>query len=163
MATQNLISASVPATSKATLIGIGAQIRQLLPFLLAKTPEERQKGFKLGDGTLPFLQKTLNYANQNPQMVPNYVQVPEWSKDTALATDLDQILQSIEPVIQNINDTYQEAGVEALGAALAFYNAVKLAAANNVPGAQAIYDDLSSQFPGRAKKAPAAAAKVNQN
>ena len=48
----------------------------------------------------------------------------------------------------------------ALGAALAFYNAVKLAAANNVPGAQAIYDDLSALFPGRAKKAASAAAAV---
>jgi|ERR1035437_4701751 hypothetical protein len=161
MSTQNLISASIPATVKTTLLGMGAQIRQLLPFLLAKTPADRQKGFKLGDGTLPFLQKALNYANQNPQMVPNYVLVPEWTKDTALATDLDQVLQSIEPVIQNINDTYQEAGVEALGSALAFYNAVKLAAANNVPGAQAIYDDLSSQFPGRAKKISAATIKQN--
>src|ERR1035437_4738925 len=157
MSTQNLISASVTPANKTTLLGIGAQIRALLPFLLAKTPDERRKGFKLGDNTLPFLQKALSYANQNPQMVPNYIPVVEWTKDTALATDLDQMLQSIEPVIQNINDTYQEAGVEALGAALAFYNAVKLAAANNVPGAQAIYDDLSSQFPGRAKKVPAAA------
>lgn len=161
MSTANLISASVAAGSKASLIGMGMQIRQLLPFLLATTPADRQKGFKLGDGTLPFLQKSLKYANQNPQLVPNYVMVPEWSTDTLLATDLDEILQALLPVIQNITDTYQEAGVEALSAALSFYKAVKLAAANGVPGAQAIYDDLSSQFPGgRAKKVvPPAAAK----
>lgn len=152
MSTPNLVSASVTPANKTTLLGIGAQIKTLLPFLIAKTNEERQKGFKLGDGTLAFLEKSSNYANQNPALVPSYLNLPEMTKDTLLASDLDQILKSLEPVIQNVIDTYQEAGAEALTGALIFYNNVKLAAHNNVPGAQVIYDDLKEQFPGRTKK-----------
>jgi hypothetical protein len=43
------------------------------------------------------------------------------------------------------------AGSEAYIAALAYYNSVKQAAKMNVPGARAIYDDLSKRFPGRPK------------
>ena len=160
MSTQNIVSASVVPANKTTLLGMGAQMKTLLPFLIAKTNEERKKGFKLGDGTLAFLEKATNYANQNPAMVPPFLNLPEMTKDTTLAADLDLILKSLEPVIQNINDTYQEAGAEALSSALVFYNNVKMAAHNNVPGAQVIYDDLSKQFPGRPKKKVVAAATV---
>lgn len=160
MSTQNIVSASVLPANKTALLGMGAQMKTLLPFLIAKTNEERKKGFKLGDGTLSFLEKATNYANQNPALVPPFLNLPEMTKDTTLAADLDLILKSLEPVIQNINDTYQEAGAEALSAALVFYNNVKMAAHNNVPGAQVIYDDLSQQFPGRTKKKVIAAATV---
>ena len=94
----NLVSAGISAADKASIISKSAQIAALLPFLVAKTNDERRKGFKLGDGTLAFLQKANTYAVQNPQLVPGFVDVTEWNKDSKLAADLHDLLQVIEPL-----------------------------------------------------------------
>ena len=48
-----------------------------------------------------------------------------------------------------MEDSMTQAGSEAYVAALAFYQSVKGAAKAKVPGADAIYNDLNSRFPGR--------------
>ena len=55
-----------------------------------------------------------------------------------------------------------QAGHEAYESALAFYNAVKVAARNNVPGAKVIYEDLSQRFPGAGRKTNNVEQPVNQ-
>ena len=57
------------------------------------------------------------------------------------------------PTIDRLDDTMTLSGSEAYGAVLTFYNYIKGAAKSNVPGAQTIFDDLSTRFPGRKVKA----------
>lgn len=52
------------------------------------------------------------------------------------------------------NDTIMMAGSEAYIAALMYYNSIKRVAAENVPGAKAIYDDLKVRFEINQKKPP---------
>jgi hypothetical protein len=52
----------------------------------------------------------------------------------------------------NIDDTVMVAGSEAYQASLIFYNAVKVAAAQNIPGAREVYDDLKARFPSIKRK-----------
>jgi hypothetical protein len=47
------------------------------------------------------------------------------------------------------------AGSEAYQAALVFYKSVKMAAAHDVPGAKAVYEELKTRFPG-GKRTPGA-------
>jgi hypothetical protein len=44
------------------------------------------------------------------------------------------------------------AASEAYQAALVFYKSVKIAAAQDVPGAKAVYDELKTRFPGGRRK-----------
>lgn len=44
------------------------------------------------------------------------------------------------------------AGSEAYQAALVFYKSVKMAAAQDVPGAKAVYEELKTRFPGGKRK-----------
>ncbi|MDR1339333.1 MAG: hypothetical protein LBK58_04700 [Prevotellaceae bacterium] len=44
------------------------------------------------------------------------------------------------------------AGSEAYQAALVFYNAVKAAAAQDIPGAKEVYSDLKARFPSIKRK-----------
>jgi hypothetical protein len=44
------------------------------------------------------------------------------------------------------------AGSEAYQAALVFYKSVKVAAAQDIPGAKAVYDELKTRFPGGKRK-----------
>ncbi len=134
----------------------------LAPYLVALTPDERKALPKMSDGTLPFVQKALDYATSNPQFVPSYIDVPELKVDVDATSSLLQIDRPLEQLAQNLNDTVMLSGSEAYVAALAFYNSVKQAAKMKVPGAEPIANDLGERFngQGKAKAKPASNAKT---
>jgi hypothetical protein len=53
---------------------------------------------------------------------------------------------------EGVDDTEMIAGSEAYQAALVFYKSVKVAAAQDIPGAKAVYDELKTRFPGGKRK-----------
>lgn len=142
------LSVSISANALATIKQKIADINALLPFLINLTEEERQTLPKMGDKTLSFVQKALQYAQANPSLVPPYVNITELKKDLQLSEDLTSVLQPITQLQEALDDTTMAAGSESYIAALAFYGSVKQAAKLNVPGTQAIYNDLKSRFEG---------------
>jgi hypothetical protein len=48
---------------------------------------------------------------------------------------------------EGIGDTEMIPGSEAYQAALVFYKSVKMAAAQDIPGAKAVYEELKTRFP----------------
>jgi hypothetical protein len=64
------------------------------------------------------------------------------------------IQQAIGYAKINIEDTQMEADFEAYSQILLFYNNVRLAVENDIPGVRAIYEDLQTHFPRRKKKLP---------
>jgi hypothetical protein len=148
MSQTNRVSATLTSEAKTNIKNAIKTIADNLPFLISLTDDERRGGMKLGDKTVGFLDKNFNYTQTNTALVPAYLDVAEYGKDYTVTKDLLEILQALHPLVQSIEDTYTQAGIEALSAALVFYNAVKMAAKQGVPGAKAIYDDLQKRFPG---------------
>src|SRR5687767_4015060 len=68
----------------------------LKPYLVALTPAERQELPKMSDGTVPFVQKTLEYAQINAQFVPAYVDVKELKVDFDAVEALAHIFRPVE-------------------------------------------------------------------
>jgi len=126
-------------------------IIQNLPDLINLTQEERQTIPKMGDKTVAFVSKNLEYAKQNPRVVPAFLNMPEFEKDVVAVTDLQKVLIPLEQLYEKLNDTTLQAGSEAYTAALIFYYAIKGAAKAGEPGVKTVYDDLQSRFPGRGK------------
>jgi GrpB-like predicted nucleotidyltransferase (UPF0157 family) len=83
---------------------------------------------------------------------PSYLNVAAFDTDMADTLGLRVINTTARQLADNINDTIMVAGNEAYQAALVFYNAVKAAAAQDIPGAKEVYDDLKARFPGRKHK-----------
>ena len=48
----------------------------LAPYLLSLTPEERKTILCMADKTVTFVQKTTEYATNNPAFVPSFVDLP---------------------------------------------------------------------------------------
>jgi GrpB-like predicted nucleotidyltransferase (UPF0157 family) len=119
----------------------------LAPYLLPLTPAKRQSLPKMGDKTLSFVEKALNYAHHYPQLCPSYLKVGMFNVDMTDATGLRTVHISAKQLSDSIDDTVMTAGSEAYQAALVFYNAVKSAAAQNIPGAKEVYSDLKTRFP----------------
>jgi len=121
-------------------------IALLAPYMIALTPEERQGLPKMGDGTAPFVQKCMEYCKTNPQFAPSYLNVDEFTNDLDVWTKLISIFRLVSQLFSNADDTTMQAGSESYGAALIYYNSVKLAAKDDVPGAKPIYEDLKQRF-----------------
>lgn len=149
MPTDNRISATLSADDKAAIMAALDIIRTKLPFLVNLTPDERQSLPRMADKTLAFDQKCGTYMTARPELVPSYVNVPELGKDRDLANDLNDIARVIGQLAEGVSDTTMLALSEAYMADLSFYQSVRQAAQRGVVGADTIYNDLSTRFPGR--------------
>ena len=124
----------------------------MAPYLINLTPEQKKELPKLGDKTIAFVTKGIDYLHTPTSPNPQYVNVPELVNDFKLYEDLRKVLQVIMPTIDMLDDTMALAGSDSFLTVLAFYNYIKGAAKLNVPGAQTIYNDMSERFPGRVTK-----------
>jgi hypothetical protein len=151
--TENIISIEIPEADVKQVLDYLNKIQEILrPYLIALSPEERRQLLKMGDKTVAFVEKTLDYVRSNPEFVPAYMDIKEFEKDAVSVKNLIAMLNPTTQLEQGLNDTEMLAGSEAYTAALIYYNSVKQAAKNNIPNAAAIYDDLSKRFDGQGKK-----------
>jgi len=118
----------------------------LKPYLIALTPTERHDLPKMSDGTLPFVQKCLDYCQSNPEFAPSYLDFRGLLDDMKVYNQLMPIFRLAEQLEIKLNDTTMEVGAESYVSALSYYNSVKMAAGMNVPGAKSIYEDLKKRF-----------------
>lgn len=128
---------------------IGEVATLLKPYIVNLTPDERHARLKLGDKSLAFGEKALDYATANPQLCPSYLDMGDFGTDMQDTTGLRVLELSLRQLLQGVDDTAMVAGGEAYSQALIFYSAVKEAARQDIPGAKAIYEDLRTRFPGR--------------
>jgi hypothetical protein len=124
---------------------------KLMPHLLELTNDEKHSIPKMKDKTVAFVTKSYEHAVNNPILVPAYVDVIEFKKDTNAVTLLRQFQNPLMELMKALEDTMTVAGSEAYISALSFYTSVKSAAKNNVPGAQVVYEDLSIRFKGQGR------------
>ncbi len=156
----NQITAAIPAQTLAEALEHLKQACALLaPYLHPLTPTERQSIVKMGDKSMGFMGKLLDYAANTPAFVPPFISYDELRQDVTVAADLAPLDQFAGQLALDLNSTVLVAGAEGMGAALPVYKNIKFMAEMKQPGAQAAYDELSTRFPGRgpAAKKPVAA------
>ncbi|MDR0706404.1 MAG: hypothetical protein LBF60_00825 [Treponema sp.] len=127
----------------------------LAPYLLALTAAERRELPKMGEKTIGFVEKAFDFARQNPNLVSLYIEVDAFGVDFSDAHGLWTLLDSIRQLEEGVDDTEMTAGSvaacwrRAYQSALVFYHSVKAAAAQDAPGAKAVYEELKTRFPRR--------------
>jgi hydroxymethylpyrimidine/phosphomethylpyrimidine kinase len=124
----------------------------LTPKLIALTPDNRKELNKMGDKTLSFVNKSVEYMQLHPNLVPRYVQVEPAKIDLEATQTLLPLHNQFTILQEMTSDSSMLSGSEAYGSALTFYNSIKLQAKENVTGAKAIYEDLKVRFPGKRTK-----------
>jgi hypothetical protein len=128
---------------------ISEAVDLLKPYLIALTPTEKQEIPKMGPKTLNFVEKSHEFAHENPELVPHYLNMDEFDTDFADAHGLWTLYSRVMQLQEGISDTQMTAGSEAFQAALVFYNSVKVAASQDISGAKAVYEELKKRFPGK--------------
>ena len=118
----------------------------LLTFAVNLTPEERRNYSTMGDKSIAFVEKAVQYVDERPDLVPPYLDIPEFKKDLELARQLRNLLMILDPVVEKISDSCLAAGADAFEAARKLYNYVKTASESGAPGSDSIAAELKKRF-----------------
>lgn len=153
MSTSNRVSIEIP---ESVIIEVTKKLTEcreaLAPYIFGLTEKERQDLFKMGDKTVATVQKVQSYVTTNPEFIPSYMQINEFSKDVKVTSQLTPLHNLAFQLASDMDDTRMLAGSEALAEALLYYGSVREAASKGVPQAKPIYDDLIERFIKRRKK-----------
>jgi site-specific DNA-cytosine methylase len=110
------------------------------------TPTDRRRLIGTGFKNQGFIERALASAQSNPSLLPNYINIERFREDVEdflRKALLDQVLMQFE---REASDAALTAGDIAFRNALAYYNAVKEAAKQRVPGAESEYNTLKQYF-----------------
>jgi len=144
---ENKITQPIP---EEVLTQVNAKVTEikvaLNPHLIALTPQERKDLPKMGDGTEPFVNKSIEYSSTAPQFAPPFLDVDGFKIDMKVWEQLMSVYRPLAQLLQDLDDTIMEAGAESYTSALSYYNAVKYAARMSVPESKTIYEDLKARF-----------------
>ncbi len=144
---ENRISIQISDADAATINqAIATLAEKLQPILIAFDAEDKRNLAKLGEKSVAFVEKSVQYADANKEFLPPFIDVGEMKKDYAAFKTLYGFLRPLQQITKNLDDTATLCGSEAISASLAYYNSVKQAAKMKVPNSSAIYDDLSQRF-----------------
>ena len=149
-----LHSQSIPAeTISQVQTKIDEAYALLMPYVISLTTTQRMELPKMGSKTLSFVETASQLAKQNPNLCPAFLDLAAFDIDLADAVGLRVLHNSTSQLLESMDDTALAAGSEAYQQALIFYNSVKYAASQNVPGANPVYEALKYRFSRGSSKA----------
>ena len=149
---ENKISQFYTAEQVNTAVQKIAEIKAQFTGLLTLLPDERTMYLRMGERTVPFVQKAIDYGVRTPAFVPSFVSMPELQKDFQSAQMLLQVSKQLQELQNLIDDTLLVAGSEAYTSALAIYKNTRQAASHGVQGASEASDDMQNRFAGQGPK-----------
>ena len=145
----NLISASLSAEDKQAIMGAVQTIRDKLPFLIDLSKGDRRYLPKLGDKSRAFVDKAVEVATQNVDMLPRSFELEEFQRDMQLFAELNSILMAVSQLNELIDDTTLAVGSDAYSAALEVYAYAKTARTGT--GLDELKAMMSKRFTPRSK------------
>lgn len=126
---------------------------ELMPDLVTLASSQRQEILKMGDKSVSYVRKSLEYMRIYPDLLSGFINVAEVEADFGDSEMLRALGQRLRPILVAIDDTQMISGSQAFQGCLLFYRNVHAAsAAQATPHATTVYEDLSKRFPGAPRK-----------
>ena len=127
-----------------------------MPVQFNLTKAERKSVPNISNERYPFVQRAIqNHGPNNPNLVSGFAGTQaEAANDLTFYDQVENFIGQLQQVIEIYQDTQQVAGSESYTWTRALYNTAKEAAENQVPGADAVVDDLSKLFEGQGPQNP---------
>src|SRR5258706_15112726 len=114
----NRISANFSPADQEAISSAIQTIREKLPFLVNLTIEEIKSLPKMGNRSQAFVDKALEVALQNPEIMPRGFNIEEMRKDVEIFKALTPIRIAIVQVLELVENTQVLLGSEAYSGAL---------------------------------------------
>jgi hypothetical protein len=138
----------------AQLAAIDAAIAEILANLPAQfnlNKDERTALPNISDERYPYAKRGIQiHGPNNPNLVSGFAGTQaEATNDLTFFDQSETVIQRLRQVIEIVTDTQQVAGSEAYAWLRELYRMAQGAAANQVPGSDAVVDDLKTLFEGQ--------------
>lgn len=124
----------------------------LEPKLETLLPEDKRDMPKMGNKTVSFVEKALEYGTVYPEYLPSFVDVPEAKIDMESVRTLRSLLTPLQRITNRLDDSMTLAGSEAYACSRTVYKVMKNAASLGQPGAAEAAKELGKRFPTTRKK-----------
>ena len=135
---------------KAGIAAIETFANKHIPNLSA---EDRQNLGSINETNKLFVNKTKTLMEQNPSMVPVFIDQEEYSRDLTAREEIEKLILKLETIKRNLSDTKILLDHDNYHDALAFYRSVRYLANEHQSGAIAVYEELKQYFPSKKKEA----------
>jgi hypothetical protein len=112
------------------------------------TDEEKQLYGSINEANKLVVQKVLQFATSNPEIVPTHVDKAELLRDYESRNLLDGWKADTELALSNIANTKILLDYDVFQSCLSVYRNVRYLANEDVAGMNTIYNDLKQFFPG---------------
>jgi len=147
MTIENRINLEIDQVKRETIeTGLAGFKTELLPLLVALSADNKRNLPMVGERLINFVEQAVKSADQNPNLVPPYIKLEDVKADMEGWKYLNGISKELEHIVSLLNDTTALSGSEAYSSMLTYYNYLKQAAKDGVPGAKPIYDNLKHHF-----------------
>ena len=148
----NRISVDVSQEDREAILKAFEILTSKLPFLISLTPDEIQSIPKIGTRSHDFVDKALEVALQNPEIMPRGFDIDEMRKDVETYKLLTAVHLSLMQLMEKVADTQTLVGSEAYAGALAVYYQSK--GAGKGLGLEGATDELAKRFSRKLKAKP---------
>ncbi|MCP4181692.1 MAG: hypothetical protein GY756_28330 [bacterium] len=144
---KNLISFEIPQAQLDEIFSwINSLKSSLSEHLVTLEKKDRLRIVKMHDQNASFIEKSLESMKQNEELTPKFIDVTEMEKDLNAVKILRRMLEPLNQLVSDMEDSITLAGSEALTAALAYYQSLKVNVRMNVSGAETSFEELKKQF-----------------
>ena len=126
------------------------------PFAQNLTEAEKLQNPSINNSRLPYVKRAVEiHAVNNPTLVSGFAgTLANAQTDWKVYQQFDNYISKLNSMLEKMMETQMVAGAELYGFLLELYATAKRAAENNVPGAQAVVDDLAPLFANQGPQAP---------
>jgi hypothetical protein len=142
----NNISAEIPQETETSVIQSIKDAKNLLPFLVDLTIEERLRLAKMSRKSVDFVDRGLLHATNYPQYVPPYLELDEFRKDVELRKPMYRIMAEVASFQEKLRDTLLLVESDAHTTARVFYKSIKAAAKEGQEAAENIAKDMAFHY-----------------
>jgi hypothetical protein len=150
MALDNLISVEFTVDELSHIDSALSEIENIIKGKAVNlTPKQRQVYGRVAYEMEVWVDKTYNHMMQDPQLVPSYIDMKEYTKDITAHRALNPRIERLNVLLQSLEDTNRLLGSDLYNNSMAYYRSLREAAKVNAVGASAKYSDLKQQFPGK--------------
>lgn len=118
------------------------------------TPEQRQQYSRINEQNKLFVNKAKLIMEQNPTLVPSFIDKEEYDKDFAAREALEQRLLQLKGLTEQMSDTKILLDYDNYHDSITFYRNIKYLAGENVPGTTALHKEMAQFFPGGSPTTP---------
>src|SRR5690606_9311291 len=94
---------------------------KLGPLLIALTAKQRSSRVKMGEASIPFVLKVLEYAVSNPEFLPAFAKVSEMEEDWKAHAELNPLFNILNQITSNLSDTLLQLGTDLMKPSNAYY------------------------------------------